>query len=136
MILADTSGLLALFNRREPRHSAVRTAVENEPEPLVVSPYVIAELDCLIATRLGVEAELTVLFELAGGAYHLADFPAEDLARAQSVIERYSDQDIGAADASIVVLADRYRTTAVLTFDHRHFNTVRPLAGGSFQLLP
>jgi hypothetical protein len=35
---------------------------------LVVSPYVVAELDYLVASRLGVSAELAVLRELAGGA--------------------------------------------------------------------
>jgi predicted nucleic acid-binding protein len=39
VIVADTSGLLALFNRREPRHDEVRRVVEAETEPLVVSPF-------------------------------------------------------------------------------------------------
>lgn len=136
MIVADTSGLLALFNQREPAHAAVRTVVEAETDPLVVSPYVIAELDYLVATRLGVDAELAMLAELSGGAYHIADFGATDVTGARAVIERYRDQDIGVADASIVVLADRYRTRSVLTLDHRHFGTLRPLDGGRFRLLP
>ena len=52
------------------------------------------------------------------------------------MIERYRDQAIGVADASIVVLADRYRTREVLTLDHRHFGVLRPLSGGRFKLLP
>ena len=44
MIIADTSGLLAFFNRREPAHDPIRDIVEREPEPLVVSPYVVAEI--------------------------------------------------------------------------------------------
>lgn len=82
MIVADTSGLLALFNRREPAHVAVRDAVASDPDPLVVSPYVVAELDHLIATRLGVEAEVAVLGELASGAYHLDHLGNEELNRA------------------------------------------------------
>ena len=66
MIIADTSGLLALFNAREPRHDDVVSTVAEEVEPMVVSPYVIAELDYLVATRFGATAELTVLEELAG----------------------------------------------------------------------
>ena len=57
MIIADTSGLLALFNATEPRHADVRQIVDAETEPLMVSPYVIAELDYLLATRAGVDAE-------------------------------------------------------------------------------
>lgn len=136
MIVADTSGLLALFNRREPAHAAVKGVVDAEPEPLLVSPYVVAELDYLVATRLGVDADLEVLAEVAGGAYHLSQFGAEELQRARGVVERYRDQDVGVTDASIVVLADRYRTRSLLTLDHRHFGLLRPLDGGRFRLLP
>lgn len=110
--------------------------VEAEPEPLVVSPYVVAELDYLVAARLGVDAELAVLAEVAGGAYHLASFGAEELKRAREVVERYRDQEVGVTDASIVVLADRHRTRSVLTLDDRHFGVLRPLDGGRFRLLP
>lgn len=136
MIIADTSALLALFNRREPAHAAVAAVVEDHPDPLVVSPYVVAELDYLVATRLGVEAELAVLRELGSGAYHLAELTAADLHDAADVVERYRDQQIGVADASIAVLADRHRTRSVLTLDHRHFSVLRPRSGGRFTLLP
>lgn len=136
MIIADTSGLLAMFNTREPRHVDVRGAVEDQDQALVVSPYVLAELDYLLATRLGVSAELTVLAELAAGAYQLDHLDERDLQRCATVIDRYRDQAIGIADASIVVMAERHRTRTVLTLDHRHFDVLRPLDGGRFRLLP
>ena len=136
MIIADTSGLLALYNRREPAHVAVAQAVTAAVEPLVVSPYVVAELDYLLATRLGVEAEIAVLRELAAGAYEHAVLATDDLAACAEVVGRYRDQAIGVTDASLVVLADRYRTRTVLTLDRRHFNALRPLTGGRFTLLP
>jgi len=136
VIVADTSGLLALFNRTEPAHHAVQRLVDGTRDPLVVSPYVVAELDYLVATRIGVEAELAVLAELAGGAYELAPIGPADLHAARNVVERYRDQSIGVADASIVVLADRYGTREALTLDRRHFEVLRPLTGGRFKLLP
>lgn len=136
MIVADTSGLLALFNAREPAHASVRAVVDAEPEPLAVSPYVVAELDYLVTSRLGVDAELDVLGELSGGAYQLATFGAADLSRARQVVDRYRDQDVGVADASLVVLADRHRTRSILTLDRRHFTVLRPLAGGRFRVRP
>jgi predicted nucleic acid-binding protein len=105
-------------------------------EPLVVSPYVVAELDYLLATRRGVDAELAVLRELAGGAWDLPTLGTDELADAASVIERYADQGLGVADASNVVLAARYRTTTIATLDRRHFAVVRPLTGGRFTVLP
>lgn len=136
MIVADTSGLLAFFNGREPHHEAALRAVEAEPEALVVSPFVIAELDYLVATRLGVAAELEVLNELSGGAYDLASFGSDDVRAATTIIERYRDHDIGVADASIVVLAARYGTRSILTLDRRHFDVIRPIGGGRFRVLP
>jgi predicted nucleic acid-binding protein len=136
VIIADTSGLLALFNRREPAHEAVAEVVEQETEPLVVSPFVVAELDYLAATRLGVPAEIAILSELASGAYHLATFDKDDLLSAAKIIERYKSQQIGLADASLVVLAGRHQTKSVLTLDHRHFDVLRPLSGGRFRILP
>ncbi len=52
------------------------------------------------------------------------------------MIASYRDQEIGVADASIVVLAERYRTRAIASLDRRHFDVLRPLDGGYFEVLP
>jgi predicted nucleic acid-binding protein len=51
-------------------------------------------------------------------------------------VSSYRDQEIGVADASIVVLAERYRTRTVAGLDHRHFGVLRSLDGGYFEVLP
>lgn len=134
-MIVDTSALLAFFDRNEPDHAAV-TAVLQEAEQRIVSPYVVAELDYLVATRHGVDAELAVLDELAGGAWDLAAMGPDEIRGAREVIERYADQRIGIADASIVVLADRWSDDVVVTLDRRHFDVLRPLRGGRFRVLP
>jgi predicted nucleic acid-binding protein len=136
VIVADTSGLVALFNRAEPTHAAVAAAVRAAGAPLVVSPFVVAEVDHLVATRVGAGAAVAVLRELAGGAYVLPALDDGELRVAADVMERYGDQAIGVADASIVVLADRYATRRVLTLDRRHFEVVRAADGAPFELLP
>jgi len=135
-MIVDTSAILAFFDRDEPDHVALAAVLSRPAEPLVVSPYVIAEVDYLIGTRLGVAAELAALRELAGGAWELATIDSVDLARALPLIERYADHAIGVADASNVVLADRYGTTTVATLDRRHFSVLRPLSGGYFAIVP
>lgn len=135
-MIVDTSGLLALFDRDEPDHRAVAAIIETESPPLVVSPFVAAELDYLVATRLGTPAELAVLKELAGGAWDLPAFTSDDLAVAHALIARYADQSIGLADASNVVLAARYRTRTILTLDRRHFDVLRTLSGERFVVVP
>lgn len=135
-MIVDTSALLAYFDCREPDHDSVRQAIEQTTEFLVVSPYVVAEVDYLVATRVGVDAELAVLRELSAGAWELPAFGAPELAQATSVVEKYRDQAIGIADASNVVLADRYHTRTLATLDRRHFEVVRPFGGGRFTVVP
>lgn len=135
-LIVDTSALLAYFDASEPDHAAVEKDLGASTDLLIVSPYVIAELDYLVATRHGVDAELAVLDELTGGAWELAGFAADDLKQARSIIAKYGDQDIGVADASNIVLAERYRTRTIVTLDRRHFDVLRPITGRRFTVLP
>lgn len=57
-------------------------------------------------TRLGVDAEIATLRELAG-AWDLDAIGTDDFTEMLPIIEEYRDQEIGVADASNVVLAHR-----------------------------
>jgi hypothetical protein len=135
-VICDTSGLLALFDVAEAYNRPAADVVHAEEGPFVVSPFVLAELDCLLGARRGTAAEIAVMTELAGGAWEHPSFESSDLRRAAELIEHYRDLGIGVTDASLVVLAERYRTNRILTLDHRHFNVVRTLEGSPFALLP
>lgn len=136
MLVCDTSGLLAYFDASDAHCAEVCGVIEADSGPFIVSPYVVAELDYLLATRRGIHAELAALTELSGGAWEFPAIEATDLRETCAVIERYQDQKIGVADASLVVLARRYRTDRLLTLDHRHFRVVRTTAGKPFTVLP
>lgn len=73
---------------------------------------------------------------LTAGVYRLAEFDRFDVAQAAAVVERYQHMSIGLADASLVVLAARYRTTRLLTLDERHFRVIKPLTANAFTILP
>lgn len=135
-MIVDTSALLAYFDGNEPDHQAVSRVIDSSEELLVVSPYVVAELDYLVGTRVGVDAEVAVLRELSSGAWELADFSVAELERAVPIIKKYRDQRVGIADASNVVLADRYRTRTIVTLDRGHFTVLRPIGGGRFAVRP
>lgn len=81
----------------------------------------------MLANRLGKSAARELLDDVAAEAFELVDFDYGDVGSANGVIDRYTDLDIGIADASLVVIAARYQTLHLLTFDHRHFRTVAPL---------
>lgn len=96
----------------------------------------VAEADYLILRRLGVEVELAFIDDLAVGTFVVECLSREELRKARSLIERYRDLRLGLADASLAVLAERYATRRILTFDERAFRVVEPLQGGSFTILP
>lgn len=135
-MILDTSGMLAALDPDERRHDACREALSNAEDPLVLSPFVLAELDHLLRRKRGHMAGIALLREVEKRAYQLAPFGSGDIAVARGVIERYSGLDLGIADASLFVLADRHRTRRILTLDYRHFGTVRTLDGKPFELAP
>ena len=138
MILCDTSGLLAAYDQQEPSGPAVRELLDAETGTLVLSPFVLAELDYILLSRAGVQAELTLLNDLADDVYQVAAFTAQDAVRVARLVDQYSDLKLGISDAHTMILAapDRYGTTRVLTFDQRHFRAVKPPQGGVFSVLP
>ncbi|HEY7207261.1 MAG TPA: PIN domain-containing protein [Gaiellaceae bacterium] len=136
MIVLDTGALYAALVETEVHHEACRDALLAEPAPLLLSPFVLCELDYLTATRLGVDVELDVLDEVARGAYQLEPFGDADIADARRIVAQYRDLGIGLADASLVVLAARYGVDRILTLDERHFRSLRTREGGAFTLVP
>jgi predicted nucleic acid-binding protein len=104
--------------------------------PLLMSPFVLAELDYLVLTRVGAAARAALLAEVARGAYQLAPFANADVPRAEEIVNRHADLAISLADASIVVLAERYGTHDVLTLDERHFRVLTTSDGEPLRLLP
>jgi predicted nucleic acid-binding protein len=136
MIIVDTSGLLAAIDGSERSHVAAAAALKAAGSPRALSPFVLAELDYLLTTRVSDIAVRRLLDEVVLGAYRLEAFGIEDVAQAVEILDRYRDLDLGLADASILVLAERYGTRDVLTLDERHFRSVRDSRGRAFRILP
>lgn len=136
MILLDTSGLLSAIDSSQRYHAECAAALSKASPPLLLSPFVLAELDYLLSRHVGSAAQAALLDEVARGAYQLEPFGASDVAAAKEVLARYPKLQIGLADASLVVLAERHRARDILTLDERHFRAVRPRGRKRFRLLP
>jgi predicted nucleic acid-binding protein len=135
LILVDTSGLLAALDAAQRLHREAVASLAVATPPLLLSPFVLAELDYLIATRVSQAARMSLLGEVQRGALQLETFSAADVQAAAAIIERHADLAISLADASIVVLATRHKTQDVLTLDQRHFR-VLTANHKPFRLLP
>jgi predicted nucleic acid-binding protein len=135
-LIVDAGPLYAQADADEPRHLEVAEALRAERETLVTTELAVAEADYLVLDRLGVDVELAFIDDLAAGTFVVECLSRGELRTARRVVEQYRDLRLGLADASLVVLAERYASTRILTFDERAFRTVTPLQGGSFTLLP
>jgi uncharacterized protein len=136
VIILDTSGLLAALDASQRQHASAVEALRAADPPWALSPFVLAELDFLLATRVGQAAERALLSEVGRGVYRMEPFDADDVAAAERVIARHAALEIGLADASIAVLANRYGVRDLLTLDERHFRAIRGPGGRPFRLLP
>ncbi|HET9692942.1 MAG TPA: PIN domain-containing protein [Steroidobacteraceae bacterium] len=136
MILLDTSGLLSAIDGSQRHHAECVAALAKASPPLLLSPFVLAELDYLLSRHVGTDAQLALLEEVARGAYQLEPFGAVDVAAARAILDRYASLRIGLADASIVVLAEKHGVREILTLDERHFGALRTRDRKRFKLLP
>ena len=136
MIILDTSGLLAAIDGSQRHHRAAAEALRLAGGPFLLSPFVLAELGYLLTTRVSAAAASALLGQVADGVYRLEPMEAGDVARAREITERYRDLELGLADASLVVLAERHDTADILTLDERHFRAVLGSHGRRFRIRP
>jgi predicted nucleic acid-binding protein len=136
MILIDASGLIAALDESQPQHVAAAEALRTSGVPRLLSPFVLAELDYLLAKRVSASVARSLVDDVAARAYQLEPFDNDDVAAAIEIMDRLPGVNLGLADASIVVLAERHRVHDVLTLDERHFRVLRALGGRPFRILP
>ena len=122
MITLDTSGLIALLNRRDPDHQRVTGALHDDRGPYLVPAGILAELTYFIERHLTIDALDAFLGDLESGSFAL-NCGEEDLPRIRLLARRYADLPLGFADAAVIACAEQHGGR-VLTLDMRHFGVV------------
>lgn len=135
-IIVDRGPVISLATLDHPVAPRSAALVKTTREQLILPAPVAAEIDYQLQTKMYPAANRPFLHDLAHERYHVACLEPGDYATIVMLNERYADLNVGLADLSIVVLAARYRTNRILTFDQRHFRKMQPLLGGEFVLLP
>lgn len=136
MILVDTGPIVAAASKRDQRHEASLRALDELRDPPLITPLVAMEVCYFLSTRATPSAEASFLRSIAVGTFELVTLTNEDLKRTADLVERYANLPLGAADASIVAVAERLGIHQILTLDRTHFTVVRPRHIGAFTLLP
>src|SRR3954462_67718 len=121
----NLSGSRVNSNQLEPLEQAKNQPglrIRSEEEGSLVLPAPVAsEVDYLLGARFGEAARRAFLSDLAARRYDVACLDAGDYGAVAELDARYADLGLGLADCSVVVLAERYETRRLLTFDERHF---------------
>ena len=103
---------------------------------MLVPTLVVTEVAYLLATRLGTEAEVRFLGDLAAGNLVPEPPTPGDWLRIAELVFTYRDLPLGTVDASVVTAAERLRITTIATLDQRHFTVVRPAHTETFEIVP
>lgn len=90
------------------------------PGELIIAALVTAEIDYLLGKRIGPDARLAFLADLAADRFHTASLEPADYQVIADLEQRYASLDVGLADLSTVIAAAKAGTRKVLTFDERH----------------
>jgi predicted nucleic acid-binding protein len=135
-LILDTAPIVALSDRKDSRRHIVRRLLAKTDERLIVPAPVTAEIGYFLSTRFPPAAAAEFLREVVDGRFQVECLELDEYRTVLQLQQRYANLNPGLADLSVVVLARRYRTRRILTFDERHFRVIDPLQGGRFTILP
>lgn len=124
MVVADTGAVLALLDRGDRHHAALRRSFDTARAEWVLPWAVLPEADYLIASALGDRAERAWLDDLAAGRFVVQWGTEADLQVARAIDERYAALELGLVDAVVMAIAERLLAD-IATLDLRHFGAVR-----------
>lgn len=95
-----------------------------------------SEVAYLLEARLGADAEVRFLGDLAAGNLIAEPVRPADWLRIAELVAAYRDLPLGTVDASVVAVAERLDLVQLATLDRRHFTVVRPGHAPAFEIVP
>ena len=132
--IVDSGPLIASANEADPEHRSCLEALQSPEYQLVIPALCVAEVTYLLGRREGAIVEAAFLRGLESFDVQ-APLPREWF-RVADLVKHYKNLGLGGTDASVVSLAERFKTDIILTLDHRHFGAIRPSHCDAFRLLP
>ncbi len=133
-LLADTSGILASLDVRDPHHTSVAELLVTET--LLVPSMILPEVDYLARKNFGDHAAQAFLDDVEDGTYTFVPTTLQHLKRANEIMRQYADVPLSVVDAAVIAVAENVKVRRVLTLDRRHFSLIRPRGLPFLELLP
>jgi len=122
-VIADTSGLYALVDRRDPHHAESAAFLKSQAAAagLLVSNHVFDETLTTVKARLGMQVALQLGIRLRNSRFvEMVVFSPEEEQESWRVFSQYTDKYWSYTDCSCLVLARRRNIERAFSFDH-HF---------------
>lgn len=117
MILCDTGPLLCIVDRTQPKHRAYADAIEQLEKPLITTWACLTEAMHLAKKRGGWRLQKQISAFFLQRAVIIGKIEESDYDRLFSLMEKYKDQPMDLADATLVVTAEKIGETRILTLD-------------------
>jgi predicted nucleic acid-binding protein len=134
-VIADTGFIVALANRSDSKHQAVKT-VYIQQKMILLPQTVLAEVAYLIGRESGIVTVASFLRGLPVSRFSLIALVEQDILRVAEILNQYADSRIDFVDATVMTVAERLNIVTILTLDRRDFSLFRPRHCDSFNLIP
>jgi predicted nucleic acid-binding protein len=135
-VICDTGAVYALYDADDVHHASCKQFLEKERGPIFLPVLLLAEIDYLLTSRLGADAAVEFIESVELNAFTVVGLLFTDLMRCRELIAKYRDIQVGLADASVVVAAERLQIRRIFTVDQRHFRTIQPRNVSHFTIVP
>ncbi|BDT89333.1 type II toxin-antitoxin system VapC family toxin [Nocardia cyriacigeorgica] len=133
-LIVDANVLVAVMNRRDKRNQEMRALLSSRSDQFIVTPYVVAEVSYLLQKYAGAQAEIQFMEAVANGVFR-EEFDSKDTDRIIELMRQFASFPLGAADASLIAVAERLQVNDIATVDN-HFRAVKTAGLDYLNVLP
>ena len=122
-IVADTSGLYALVDRKDPHHLQAAAFLKNHVafKSLLISNHVFDETMTTVKARLGMQVAMQLGLRLRNSRFvEMVIFTQAEEQETWRLFSQYTDKDWSYTDCACLILAQQRNVTQAFSFDH-HF---------------
>ena len=122
-IIADTSGLYAIVDRKDPHHAEAAAFLKAQASQsgLLVCNHVFDEAMTLVKARLGMQVALQLGIRLRNSRFvEMVIFSMAEEQEAWRIFSHYTDKEWSYTDCACLALAQQRNIEQAFSFDH-HF---------------
>ncbi len=117
--IIDAGPIIALFNKNDTYHTAVKEFMKTYKGKLITSWPVITEASHMLDFNVQVQIDLLKWIRLGG--LLVEELKIEDIDRIIALSAKYSDIPMDLADASLVVLSEKLNIKEIIAIDSDYY---------------